>query len=423
MPFLRKKPLFNIFYKWASLPLLLLAVMATASCSALPRVSPTKPSLSAPPIPTPQRVPTLQPDVSYPSQAGLYPSGMLAWDEVEGIFVWHDRSASQAVTLDIPALIPADPGMVHIAGSYSGTGHFPPLVVRSLLPQQAVVSLSGRQENVLRQSESLLSLTGAPGQNLVAFSELSYTDGGGYGRLYAARADDLEMAAVNPIDTPDLPGFAPVALGVEGSPVSVDRVWFSLAAWDTHSADMVFPLALGLFTADTNRGTSEQILGLERNLQGLSPDHSLAASVASAIDAQKALQVYQLASGQVVEFELHPESSQGAGYAVFPSSSQKVAWLEAAGSVSAGNTFHARVRVGDISNGKLLQDIPITLVTQATGLEEVVFMRPVGWLDDETLLIQVDHTGWEQSTLVRLAIDSGELSLFCPGRFLAFSYP
>jgi hypothetical protein len=49
-------------------------------------------------------------------------------------------------------------------------------------------------------------------------------------------------------------------------------------------------------------------------------------------------------------------------------------------------------------------------------------MRPAGWLDDQTLLIEVRAENWQDATLLRLSLSDGSLTLFASGSFLAFGY-
>ena len=136
------------------------------------------------------------------------------------------------------------------------------------------------------------------------------------------------------------------------------------------------------------------------------------------------MRVTNLATGQMVNFPLNPSSDRGAGYAVFSIDGKYAAWLEASGSMIAEPpNFQMRVRVGDIATGAITREIDSTMAAQALGWERAYFMKPVGWLDAQTIVIEVRGSDWNTASLLKYDITSGSLAVLCQGSFAGFAYP
>ena len=50
-------------------------------------------------------------------------------------------------------------------------------------------------------------------------------------------------------------------------------------------------------------------------------------------------------------------------------------------------------------------------------------MRPIGWLNTQTLVIEVHGNDWNTAALIKYDIFSGSLAVICQGSFAGFSYP
>lgn len=81
------------------------------------------------------------------------------------------------------------------------------------------------------------------------------------------------------------------------------------------------------------------------------------------------------------------------------------------------------VRVAQLSGEEIVAELDLEFAARAAELAPVVRMRPVGWLDEDQLLIEVSGSARQQSALVRMDVSTGSISLFSPGRFLTFTYP
>jgi hypothetical protein len=108
----------------------------------------------------------------------------------------------------------------------------------------------------------------------------------------------------------------------------------------------------------------------------------------------------------------------------FSPDNRHIAWLEAGGSlISDPPDFQATVRVGSLVDGTIEAEVDATAAAQVLNLERIAFLKPVGWLDDHSLLLEARSADWEQAYLLRFDLQSQGLALFSPGSFLGFSYP
>ena len=85
--------------------------------------------------------------------------------------------------------------------------------------------------------------------------------------------------------------------------------------------------------------------------------------------------------------------------------------------ISDPYNFHPRVRVGDIQNGGVVGDVPDTAAAQAINGTQLSFMRPAGWLNNETLLIEVRGQDWGDVSLLRFDITIWRIVHFLSRQF------
>ena len=50
-------------------------------------------------------------------------------------------------------------------------------------------------------------------------------------------------------------------------------------------------------------------------------------------------------------------------------------------------------------------------------------MQPIGWLDAETLIVEVRGDDWGNTSLVKVRFDGSGVEYLAPGRFAGFLYP
>ncbi len=317
-----------------------------------------------------------------------------------------------------------DPENVAIAGTVIPGQPLPPIIYRSWEPEGALMVNTNGQTSTLRLTNSFLSLNGAPGQFALAFSEVMISpDNFPHSFLYAGNAANLDSVGsfYDLIDEPTY--MALIAVGVEAVSDEPQGVWYTKTGWGIGGADLIFPITRGLYFFDLTNGDNLQYIDTDRSFQGISPDLSHAGTVHFDMAGDRSMTAINLTNNQQTSFALDPASDRGAGFSVFSPNNQFAAWLEASGSmISEPSNFHPLVRIGDVQNGSVVKDLVDAAAAQAINGDRTTFMRPVGWLTNEILLVEVRGQDWGDVSLLRYDVISGELSLFSSGNFVGFGY-
>ncbi len=280
------------------------------------------------------------------------------------------------------------------------------------------------QVSTLRQTNSFLSMIGAPGQSTLVFSEVQINaDNFPHSFLFSGNLESLGTigAFYDLVDAPNYWALKPV--GIRTVAGQSQAVWYTKTGWGIGGADLIFPITKGLYLFDLANGDNLQYLGAGRSFQGISPDQTFAGSVDVDTSGNRAMMIVNLSNNQPITFALNPTSDRGAGWVVFSPDNRLAAWLEATGSmISDPYDFHPRVRIGDIQNGEVVTAVESSTAAQAINGNLVTFMRPVGWLDNETLLVEVRGENWGDVSLLRFDVTTDEISAFAPGNFVGFGY-
>ena len=360
-----------------------------------------------------------------PDRSGdLIPDGVLISTASENSLVFVDVDGTYLREIETPGIINIGPEDVAIAGPFVPDGPFPPIVYHTWMPARALMVNDNGQITTARKSDTILALVSAPGRAALAFSEVMLnTDNHPHGFLYAAKLDRLNTvpAFFDLADQPFYWALKPVGVRtVAGEP---QGVWYVKTAWGIGGADLIFPINRGLYFFDLTSGDNIQMLNDEHSPQGISPDLGFTASVNTGSASDGMLSVTNLADQHTQLFPLDPATDRGAGWAVFSPDNRYIAWLEATGSmISDPYNFHARVRVGEILDGGVVTTVEDTAVNQVIGGNSVSMLRPAGWLDNETLLIEVRGENWNNVSLLRFNIITTSITVFSEGAFLAFAY-
>ena len=360
-----------------------------------------------------------------PQKSGdLIPDGVLINTGNENKLSFIDENGGLLQDIETPGIMAVEPEDTVIAGRIDPNGAFPAVVFHSWLPEQAIMVNKNGMVEIGRESDTFLAFAGAPGQPAFAFSEVKINEENNpHGFLYAAKPDILSETPsfYNLVDEPFYWALKPVGVATTGG--EAQGVWYVKTAWGIGGADLIFPINRGLYYFDLTNGDNKQYLDDERSLQGISPDLSLAASIAADSSGDVALSVTSLENNQTVQFPLNPATDRGAGWAVFSPDNQFVAWLEATGSmISDPFDFHPRVRVGDVQTGGVVQAVDDSAAAPVINGDMVTMMRPAGWLDNKTVLIEVRGKDWDDVSLLQFDTSNGNLSGFSAGAFLAFGY-
>ena len=317
-----------------------------------------------------------------------------------------------------------DPENVAIADTVIPGQPLPTIIYRSWEPEQSLMANTNGQTSTLRLTNSFLSLSGAPGQSALAFSEVMISpDNFPHSFLYAGNAVNLNSVEsfYDLIDEPTY--MALMAVGVEAISDEPQGVWYTKTGWGIGGADLIFPITRGLYFFDLTNENNLQYIDADRSFQGISPDLSYAGTVDFDMEGDRAITVINLANSHQTSFALDPASDRGAGFTVFSPNNQFAAWLEANGSmISEPFNFHPLVRIGDVQNGDIVKDLVDAAAVQAINVDRASFMRPVGWLTNEILLVEVRGKDWGDVSLLRYDVISGGLSLFSSGNFVGFGY-
>jgi hypothetical protein len=317
--------------------------------------------------------------------------------------------------------MPLARGMVHIAGTVPEGALTVPVVYYDG-EQRALQLVSGSVVSTVVSVPNLIDLVGAPGQPVLAYTALEPTERGLRSHLYAGALPDLAAAApALSVTSLESEALHPLAVRTEGGQPA--GVWYTYEPYGI-GGDIVYPPRSGLYYLDLATGASIKVLPPEMRPSSLSLDQAWIAFVPG---PRGPLTIRDLATGQEVAFPLLPGSDRGAGTAVFAPDDHYVAWMEASGSMWADpSTFRATVRIASTS-GDLIADvpadeIPASILAGMSGTEDM-WLVPAGWLDEDTLLLQVTLGSPERSVVLQTSDDGIDLAYLAPGILAELLYP
>lgn len=351
------------------------------------------------------------------------PSGVCVITEINGIEC-YDAAGNLLFALQAPKMGNTDSFGLHFAGSFDVEKEPVPVVYYSWEPEQALIINSLGTESFLRKTNSFLAMTGAAGKAALVFSDVVYEDSSIHSYLFAGIPENLGSADPFHELTDSVTGMALMPVGISAENSQIKKIWYTHKAWNIGGADLVFPINRGLYEYDMETGKHVQVLRSDRNFQGLSADGNLAGSIYFDIKRDHSMRVTDLQTGHSVNFPLNPEDNRGAGFAVFSPDGKYAAWLEAGGSmISEPNNFQTRIRIGEIASGNVVKEEVSTRIAQILKWDQIFFMKPVGWLDSHTVLIEIRMDNKSVSSLIKFNPSLGSLELLCNGNFAGFLYP
>jgi hypothetical protein len=390
--------------------MILIAVMVSGCGVHLINANPN-PKLSAQPIKGESNAPLLETSAEEIAIIKNTPSGVCVKDAAIDSLSCFDIGGQLLATLQVPGIGSSDPQGIHLAGALTTVAAIPPVIYRSWEPEQALMVSTNGIASTLRKTNTFLALAGAAGKPVLAFSEVAYDGNTPHSFIFAGNPDILGAALAFYDLKDEMTGMALIPVAVEAVGNRAQKVWYTHTAWGIGGTDIIFPINRGLYVFDLGNDQNMQVLEIERNFQGISPDNTLAGSIIFDFKGDHSMQVTNLISGQVVNFPLNPSSDRGAGYAVFSIDGQYASWLEASGSMIVElPVFQTRVRVGDIATGEVVYEVDSTMAAQALDWERASFIKPVGWLDAQTLVIEARGIDWETASLIKYDLRSGSLT-------------
>jgi hypothetical protein len=310
---------------------------------------------------------------------------------------------------------------LHAAGPYTGELSDLPIVFTTFDNNGDLKQSLNGQTTTLFPGPDVSYVQGVPGKNTFVFTTVTWgqeltsylyarTASGGGASWFWERADPM--------------GAALYPLAVDGDQDEIKVVFYTLMPWGI-GGDIVYPPQAGLFKINLQDLSEELVLTDEFNLMGLSPDLSVVAYTDEnnvVQDPNTRITLYDLMTTTMVPIELADGSERGAGYAVFSPDNEYVAWMEASGWLMAETpNFHSQVRIAD-RRGVILAALPDSTFASVAADPSVNWIVPVGWLDGETLLVQVSGDA-DTSTLLKVRFDGTEMAYLTSGKFLGFIYP
>ena len=409
-----KKGIFNIL-------LLGLIIGLLTACSSQIVIM-TEPAATLPAQPSIQSTPTKTPVENQKPMVKL-PKGILISTN-DGIGLTYINLQGQSVTeLKTPGISFPDPRNVHIAGSIPPGPIQVPLVYFAYQPEAALMVNTNDQIDLLMKSRYFGSLAGAEGLPVIAFTLLNPLDNGLESKLFVSTLKNVPQAEAvfTQIDSQNSLSFVPIAVDALGD--TINGIWFTKSPWGI-GGDIVFDPFGGLFYYDYANREVKEILDVEQGFQGMAPDRSLAASVENVNPGQGFIKVINIKTGSTTSVPLDTGSDRGAGYIEFSPDNRFMTWMEASGfQMSETPNFHCRIRVAQFGDTPgLVRDVTDTALADALGYALVSRLNPVGWLDNQTALIEVRQESWEQVSLVKLDVATGKLTELCKGSFVGFGY-
>jgi hypothetical protein len=334
---------------------------------------------------------------------------------------FYDLNGVQVTQVELPQSTFPQRGRIHIAGRMPANGGTIPLLYFSLDNGESLHFRDGNGRIfALLNGTSFLGLTGAPGQSIVAFSQLEYLDTALRSKLYAGSIQTLPSAApVDVIEDPESWAIKPILLEAEnGTPT---QIWYTHIAYGI-GGDIVYEPRKGLFTFELASGQTITVLDNNLSPWDISTDRNWFAY--SINDTQSnSMCIKNIPAGADMCYPALPASEpRGAGNAFF-SPDGYVAWMEGDGwQMAETPDFKSTVRVGQM-DGTVVVDLPMKGFEDVARIGSISRAEPVEWLDDQTMIVQVRGQEWSQIALLRYNIANQGASYLVPGEFLGLVYP
>ena len=329
-----------------------------------------------------------------------------------------DPDGTMITELKTPGVILAEQQRVHIAGSMSDGQFTAPLVYYASENGGVIRQNMDGEITDLASVPFLLAMVGVPGQPLVAYSTAELTGSGVHTALYVSSLQDIEN--VEPVleeDNTQSLAYKPLAVDMaDGQPAGV---WFTKEPYGIGGGDIIYWLYYGLYYYDVATGQVVEYLDEGWNPSGVSPDRTLMAYTGTDFNQDRPLTVGIIGTeNENTVFYLNQNNERGAGFAIFSPDNQRVAWMECGGSM-VDASLHCVVKVG-VMDGTILYD---SAISSAIGGGPVYWVQPMGWLDNDTVLVQIRRYDSDRPQLVRINVNNGSIAEVCEGNFIGFVYP
>ncbi len=395
-------------------------VLAALACS-LPGVSAPPVDVPAPPptetnvVPLPATETPPAPTSIPAAPGGFLPSGFAATDGDSSIF-FYGPDGSLTNTLVVGKGNYFNRFAVHVAGGTSAG--MPPVNYFLWRDSESLIfeNRSGVETRLMSQPD-FFRMAGAPASPYFAYSTATYSDAGLITRLYLGTSASIASAAPV-LDLVDSNGLAlkPLAFRMEGG--APTGIYYTACMFGI-GGDIVFDPCMRLALLDLATGLSTEILSADFNPASISPDGVWVGYAGSG--GGQPVRFLNLVTGESNSFPALASNDRGSGDVVFSPDSRYLAWMEASGyRMDEPITFQTSLRIGTTAGA----DVALyegEIFGKATGFP-VGLASPVGWLDNDSLLVQAVSVDGLLTALVRLDMD-GNLTYLASGYFLALTYP
>jgi hypothetical protein len=418
---------------WIAMMIILLAV---AACS--PQAANTLPPATLTNTPvitvTQTETPTLEPTIMSspipsptatitPISSDLYlPNGIAALVMASGNVVYYDLQGNSLGEIQATQLGLTPYQRAVVTGSLK-------LSPEILLPSLVYYDINNGGElwvninntpSLVGAAPNLLNIISVPAKPTVAFTLLEYMDAGLRSLLYLG--DYQGITTTDPIlETTTTNSYAIQSLAIATANGQPAGEWYTSVPYGI-GGDIVFAPRRSLNYLNLADSQTTNYLDNTKAPIAISDDQTwVAYTPARGVGPITIMHNYDPST--VVTFPLKTDSDRGAGDAVFSSNNQYIAWREASGSIAdQPSTFRETVRIGTV-DGNIVNEIPDSALLAATGFPDIGWVIPVGWLDTNTLAVEVRAFNVENICILRVNIDGTSISNLATGSFIGFLYP
>jgi hypothetical protein len=378
------------------------------------------------PFPTIHPTVTAQPPTPVPVVNPFLPSGFLVSDSNGGSVTFYGTDGVAKGIIQSPGLSPGgfSGSNVHVASGVTDSLNAPLIYYSFENAPEIRQTLNGNMSTLVSMAD-LTYMRGAPGQSAFVYVTVTWGNDNLISHIFARNIQGGGASWAHERVDPQI--YATIPLAVQAANNEPQGVWFSLMPYGI-GGDIVFPPHKGLYYLDLMAGGTETLfLSDDFNPVGLSPDLNWVAYAPAdngfVNGTNPTLTLYNLLTLVGTEIPINPASDRGAGFAVFSPDNQYVAWMEGSGWMMAETpNFHSKVVIADI-NGTILAELPDNVLAGFSGDPNSTWVRPVGWLDAETLIVDVRGDDWADTSLVKVRFDGSNIAYLASGQFEGFTYP
>lgn len=285
-------------------------------------------------------------------------------------------------------------------------------------------NLNGNISTIVSAAE-LTYMRGALGQSAFAYVTTTWSNDNLISHIYVRNIQGGGASWSHERVDPQI--YATIPLAVQAANNEPQGVWYSLMPFGI-GGDIVFAPHKGLYYLDVSAGGTDTLFLVDDfNPVGLSPDLNWVAYAPAdngfVSGENPTLTLYNMYTAVSVDIPINPASDRGAGNAVFSPDNQYVAWMEGSGWLMAETpNFHSRVVIADI-HGNILAELADNALAGYSADPNSYWVQPMGWLDAETLIVDVRGDDWSNTSLVKVRFDGSTIAYLAAGRFEGFTYP